>query len=100
RWGNVPFVLEPADLETARQPATPKEEILKTLFPLADEIAAKLPPDEYTSDKYMFNRYSFKALTMRYALYNGRYELAAKLAKEIMDSKKYSLHSVYGDLFN
>lgn len=27
RWGNVPFVLEPADLETARQPATPKEEI-------------------------------------------------------------------------
>lgn len=100
RWGNVPFVLEPADLETARQPATPKEEILNTLFILADEIAAKLPPDEYTSDKYMFNRYSFKALTMRYALYNGRYELAAKLAKEIIDSKKYSLYPVYEDLFN
>lgn len=100
RWGNVPFVLEPADLETARQPATPKEEILNTLFPLAEEIAAKLPPDEYTSDKYMFNRYSFKALTMRYALYNGRYELAAKLAKEIIDSQKYSLYPVYEDLFN
>jgi len=100
RWANVPFVLEPANLETARQPATPKEEILNTLFPLADEIAAKLPADEYTSDKYMFNRYSFKALTMRYALYNGRYELAAKLAKEVMDSKKYTLHPVYSDLFN
>lgn len=100
RWDNVPFVLEPANLETARQPATPKEEVLNTLFPLADEIAALLPPDEYTSDKYMFNRYSFKALTMRYALYNGRYELAAKLAKEIMDSKKYSLYPVYDDLFN
>lgn len=99
RWGDVPFVLEPANLETARQPATPKEEILNTLFPLADEIAAKLPADEYTSDKYMFNRYSFKALTMRYALYNQRYELAEKLAKEIMDSQKYSLHPVYSDLF-
>src|SRR5690554_3190903 len=83
RWGDVPFVLEPADLETARQPATPKEEILEQLFTLSEEIAAKLPADEYTTDKYMFNRYSFKALTMRYALYNSRYELAAKLAKEI-----------------
>ncbi len=26
--------------------------------------------------------------------------MAAKLAKEIIDSKKYSLHPVYGDLFN
>src|SRR5690606_26242825 len=34
------------------------------------------------------------------ALYNGRYELAAKLAKEIMDSGKYQLHATYGDLFN
>lgn len=100
RWGNVPFVLEPADLETARQPATSKEKILDTLFPLAEEIAAKLPPDEYTSDKYMFNRYSFKALTMRYALYNERYELAARLAKEIIDTKKYSLYPVYADLFS
>ncbi len=100
RWGDVPFVLEPADLETARQPATPKEEILEQLFTLSEEIAAKLPADEYTTDKYMFNRYSFKALTMRYALYNSRYELAAKLAKEIIDSQKYSLHSVYSDLFS
>lgn len=99
RWGDVPFVLEPADLETARQPVTPKEEILDTLFPLADEIAAKMPAEEYTTDKYMFNRYSFKALTMRYALYNGRYDLAAKLAKEVMDTGNYSLHPVYQDLF-
>lgn len=100
RWENVPFVLEPANLETARQPAQKKEEILNVLFPLAEEIANKLPSNEYTSDKYMFNKYSFKALTMRYALYNGKYELAAKLAKEIIDSKKYSLYPVYKDLFS
>lgn len=99
RWGNVPFHLEPADLADAIQPATSKEEILDQLFPLAEEIASRLPADEYTTDKYMFNRYSLKALTMRYALYNGRYEMAAALAKEIMDSGNYSLHPVYGDLF-
>lgn len=99
RWGDVPFVLEPADLETARQPVTPKEEILDKLFEISEDIASRLPEDEYPNDKYMFNRYSFKALCMRYALYNGRYELAAKLAKQIMDSKKYSLHPVYADMF-
>ena len=77
RWGNVPFVLEPADLQTAIQPATPKQIILDSLFTIADDIARKLPPDEYTSDKYMFNKYSFKALTMRMRLYNGRYDLAS-----------------------
>ncbi|MBD8488112.1 RagB/SusD family nutrient uptake outer membrane protein [Echinicola sp. CAU 1574] len=99
RWGDVPFVLQPADLDEARQPATPKEEILDTIFPLGEEIANSLPEDEYTSNKYMFNKFSLKALIMRYALYNERYELAARLAKEIMDSENYSLHPVYRDLF-
>jgi hypothetical protein len=44
RWGNVPFVLEPADLQTAIQPATPKQIILDSLFSIADDIAKKLPP--------------------------------------------------------
>ena len=99
-WGNVPFHLQPADLSDARQDAKPKEEILNQLFPLAEDIASRLPADEYTTDKYMFNRYSLKALTMRYALYNGRYEMAARLAKEIIDSQKYMLHPTYIDLFN
>lgn len=99
RWGDVPFVLEPADLDEARQPVTPKEEILDTIFPLAEKIANRLPKVEYTSDKYMFNQYSLKALIMRYALYNERYELTARLAKEIMDSGNYELYPDYVDLF-
>lgn len=99
RWGDVPFHLEPADLSQAKQPATPKEEILEQLFPMAEEIANSLPKEEYTTNKYMFNQYSLKALIMRYALYNERYELAARLAKEIMDSQNYSLHPSYHDLF-
>lgn len=98
-WGDVPFYLEPADLEDALQPATPKEEILDVLFPMAEEIANKLPPDEYITNKYLFNQYSFKALIMRYALFNGRYELAARLADEIMKANKYELYPTYGDLF-
>jgi starch-binding outer membrane protein, SusD/RagB family len=99
RWGDVSFHLEPADLVDAVQPITPKEEILGVIFPMADEIAENLPPDEYSTDKYMFNRYSFKALTMRYALYHGQYEMAASLAKEIIDSGRYELYPTYGDLF-
>jgi hypothetical protein len=98
-WGDVPFHLEPATIAEARQPATPKEEILEYLFTEAEKIAGKLPPYEYTTDKYMFNRYSLKALVMRYALYNQRYELAARLAKEIMDCGIWEIHPVYGDLF-
>lgn len=100
RFGDVPFRLEPATLEEATVPATPKEEILDIIFDEAEEIAANLPPNEYTTNKYFFNRYSLKALAMRYALYNERYELALRLAQEIMDSGHYSLHPVYGDLFN
>ena len=98
-WGDVPFLLEPASLADATQPATPKAEILDYLFAESEVIAAKLPAGEYTTDKYMFNRYSLKALVMRYALYNERYELAAKLAKEIMDSGLWELNPSYGDLF-
>lgn len=100
RWGNVPFFLEPADLDLARQPATPKEEILDIIFPMSLEIAERLPKDEYTTNKYMFNQYSFKALIMRYALYNGRYELAATLAKDIMDNANYELYANYRGLFS
>lgn len=100
RYANVPFFLEPADLETALQPAKSKEEILETLFPLAEQVANGLPDDAYTTNAYMFNKYSFKALIMRYALYNKDYQRAARLAKEIMDSKKYELYANYENLFN
>lgn len=100
RWGDIPFLLKPANLEEAKQPAVPKEEILKKLFAMSEEIAKDLSPDEFLTNAYMFNRYSFKALVMRYALYNERYELAASLAKEIMESGKYELHPKYGDMFS
>ncbi len=66
---------------------------------MALDIAEQLPEEEYTTNKYMFNQYSFKALIMRYALYDERYELAATLARDIMDNTGYTLHPVYGDLF-
>src|SRR5690606_3300659 len=99
-WANVPFVLEPVSLADATPPVTPKAEILDKLFTMSEDVAKRLPEDEGTTNAYMFNRYSFKTLVMRYALYNGRYELAARLAKEIMESGKYQLHPAYADLFN
>lgn len=99
-YGDIPFVLHQVNLEEAKRPATPREKIVDTLLNLGQEVANNLPPDEYTTDAYMFNKYSFLALIMRYALYFKKYELAAKLAKEIIDSHKYELYPNYGDLFN
>ena len=99
-WGDIPFVLVPVTLSEATPPVTKKEEVLNQLFAMSIDVANRLPVDEGTTNKYMFNRNSFKSLVMRYALYNGRYELAAQLAKEIMDSGKYQLHAKYEDLFN
>ncbi len=81
RWENIPFYLQPADLESATQPAKSKEEILNQLFPMAEEIANRLPPDVYTSNAYMFNQYSLKSIIMRYYLQFGRWEDAARVAK-------------------
>ncbi len=99
RWGDIPFLLEPATVDESRQPPMPQAEILENLFAMSESIADRLPPDEYTTNKFMFNRFSFKTLVMRYALYHGRFELAARLAKEVMDSGKYQLYPVYRDLF-
>lgn len=99
RWGNIPYVLKPATIEEAKAEPLPKAQVLDSLFNMAPEIWGRLPEGEYTTNKYMFNRNSFKALIMRYALFNERYELAAQLAKEIMDSGQYELYHSYRDLF-
>lgn len=99
RWGNIPFLLEPATVEEAIQPPMPKQEVLDRLFAISEDIASRLPSGEYTTDIYMFNRESFKTLVMRYALYNERWELAVRLAREVMDSDSYQLHHSYRDLF-
>src|SRR5699024_12021622 len=85
-WGDVSFALEPTTLEEATIAPTPKEQILDTLFLMGEEIAKSLPAEKKSIDYYMFNKHSFKALLMRYALYDERHELAAELAEEIMES--------------
>lgn len=99
RWGDVPFTLKPVDLVEAKKDAMPKEQILDTLFTNFPTIVNGLNENEYTSDKYMFNKWSFKALVMRYALYNEKYELAASLAKEVIESGNYKLYPDYEALF-
>lgn len=99
-WGDIPFVLVPVNLEESTPPLTPQAEVLDKLFEMSEDVASRLPEDEGTTNVYMFNKYSFKSVVMRYALYFGRYELAARLAKEIIDSREYQLNAKYGDLFN
>ncbi len=99
RWGDIPFLLSPATIEESKQPPLPQAEVLEKLFEMSLDIINRLPSGEYAVDKYMFNKESFTTLVMRYALYHSRWDLAARLAKEVMDSGKYELYPNYGDLF-
>src|SRR5690606_3281407 len=67
RWGNIPFHLEPASIEEAKQPPVPQAEVLDRLFEMSDGIVDRLPSGEYSTDKHFFNKESFKTLVMRYA---------------------------------
>jgi hypothetical protein len=98
-WGGVPFVQKPVSLSEATIGKTPKKKILDHLFNEGEKVAEKLPSEKFTVDYYRFNRWSFKALMMRYALYDKRYKLAIRLAKEIMNSGQYKLYPKYIDLF-
>ncbi|MEX0774065.1 MAG: RagB/SusD family nutrient uptake outer membrane protein [Balneolales bacterium] len=99
RFGDIPFLLDPADLDDARQPPVPKEEIVQTLLAMGDDIAERLPPEQTTSNAYMFHKQSFLGILMRHSLYNGFYEEVIDYAQEIINTGDYELHPNYGDLF-
>jgi len=99
RWGDIPYSEETNTLEEATLEETPYEKVMDTLFDSYPGIVDDLRKERYSSDKFRFNKDSFKALVMRYALFDERYELAATLAEEIMNNGDYELYPEYRDLF-
>src|SRR5690554_2827362 len=46
RWANVPFHLEPATIDEAKQPPLPKAELMDRLFSVSEDIISRLPSGE------------------------------------------------------
>lgn len=99
-YGDVPFVTElPANIEAAKVARTPVAEITASLYADLDAAAAVLPPSYNAANKGRATSGAALALKARIALINKDYAVAAAAAGQVIDSKVYSLHPDYAELF-
>jgi len=97
-YGDVPLILEPQTLAEAEVVRTPKQQIVdQMLSDLSD--AEILPEDISVSRQGRVSRGAVLALKARVALYNEKWDMAAKAAKACMDLGVYELDDNYADLF-
>lgn len=105
-YGDVPFISEAVDasnieeaINKAKVPRAPRAEIADRL--LADlEYASELLPASWSGvDVGRATKGAALTLRARIALYEGRHEVAANTAKQVMDLATYHLHGNYEELF-
>lgn len=98
RYGGVPLITQPQTLEddlmVKRSDTTTVYNFIATEL---DEAAALLPA---TARAGLASRWSALALKSRAMLYAGKWDAAAKAAKEIIDNGGFSLAASYASLFN
>ncbi|QCR22268.1 RagB/SusD family nutrient uptake outer membrane protein [Pontibacter sp. SGAir0037] len=91
-FGDVPLVTTTLTIEEVYGPRNPKEDVID--FILEDlELAATHLPAEIPSGNNLgrMSKGAALGLKARIALYNGRYDIAEKAAKDVMDLKVYQL---------
>lgn len=99
-WGDVPFYTASITIDEARQMGRVSEkEVLRNIYEDYDYAAAHLPETNNVAGLWRVNRYCALALKARIALTKEDWEIARDAAKEVMDSKKYSLYPDFGELF-
>ncbi len=96
-YGGVPLVTTMINLEEAQMPRSSKEDIIEFLFKELDAAAAVLP--NVSTDKGQVTKAVALGIKARTALYNGRWDIAAKAAKDIMDMGVYELNDDFSELF-
>lgn len=108
-FGNIPLILEPVDLQSEQlrpSAAAPEEVYNRIVEDLKTAEAAGLPMTDVSGKVSTGAVKSLLAkvyLTMAgYPLQKGAayYELAAKKAEEVIDSKQFKLFASYDDLHN
>jgi hypothetical protein len=97
-FGDVPLVLSPQTLAEAMIPRTEKAKIADQLINdlTESEILRKDIPD---SERGRISKGAVLALKAKIALYNERWDVAAKAAKDCMDLGVHELDANYEDLF-
>lgn len=105
-WGDVPLVTRPLNIDELMIPRDPKAGVIDFLLEDLEDAAQFLPSSIPTGDNLgRMNKGAALALKARIALYAGRYDVAEKAAKDVMDLGVYQLFTSgdtdrnYYDLF-
>jgi len=98
-YGDVPFVTKMLSLEEGQMPKTNKDIIIEHLFEDLDYAASNLPKTWGGKEEGRITKGAAYGLKARLALWTGRYDIAAKSAKDVIDLNVYSIYPDYGNLF-
>jgi hypothetical protein len=98
-YGGVPLLTKPITLSEAQLPRNTKAEVTDFILSEMDAIVPNLLAETSSTNKGRANKGVALALKSRVALYNGRWETAAKAADDLIKMNTYSLHANYPELF-
>lgn len=98
-FGGIPLVIKTLKLEEASVPKSTKEEVVAFILTELEEAAADLPVSYDAQNNGRATKGAALAIKSRTALYNEKWEVAAKAAKEVMDLNFHKLHPNFGELF-
>lgn len=99
-FGGVPLITKSLTLSEAQAPKNTKEEVVNFILTEMEEAAAILPPSYAAKENGRATKGAALAIKARIALYNGKWDIAAKAAQDVMNLKSYALHANYGELFS
>ncbi|MCI6427397.1 MAG: RagB/SusD family nutrient uptake outer membrane protein [Rikenellaceae bacterium] len=98
-FGDVVYVDKEISIEEAfRMGRTDKSEILEKVYADLETAAADLPVS-YTGSVELATRGAALAIKARYALFNGKWQIAADAARRCMDLGVYELYPEFSKLF-
>lgn len=98
-FGDVPLILSPQTLDSAKVSRTPKATVLNAIIRDLDDAATVLPNSFSGSDVGRATKGAALAQKCRILLYNGKWAEAAEAAKKVMDIGVYRLYPDYEGLF-
>lgn len=95
-YGGVPITTQPESYENPKRAKSTKDEVVKLVLDDLDFAISKLADVAYTGRAVKGSALGLKA---RVLLSNNRWQEAAATAKQVIDSKKFSLSNSYYGLF-
>lgn len=97
-FDGVPLVTTTLTLDDSNMPRNSKEEVLDFIMTELDEAAADMPNDYNGTGRAA--KGAALAIKARAALYNEKWDIAAKAAQDAMNLNVHSLHENFGELFS